>query len=136
MTLIEDQTRINGRDCIKFVPRTTQATYLRFHSGSGCWSYVGKQAASGAQLISIKIPNSAGTSNCAYTGIVAHELTHALGFWHEQSRADRDSYIRINYANIDSSQAYNFDKMTSGVDTLGTPYDLYSIMHYEWNAFR
>ena len=33
-------------------------------------------------------------------------------------------------------QAYNFDKMTTGVDTLGTPYDLYSIMHYEWNAFR
>ena len=73
MRLIEDQTRINGRDCIKFVPRTTEATYLRFHSGSGCWSYVGKQSASGAQLISIKIPNAAGSSNCAYTGIVAHE---------------------------------------------------------------
>lgn len=40
MKLIEDQTRVNGRDCIKFVPRTTQATFLRIYNGQGCWSYV------------------------------------------------------------------------------------------------
>lgn len=40
MKLIEDQTRINDKDCIKFVPRTDEKTYLRIHNGQGCWSYV------------------------------------------------------------------------------------------------
>ena len=40
MTLIEDQTRINGNDCIKFVPRTNQANYINIQSISGCYSYV------------------------------------------------------------------------------------------------
>lgn len=80
-------------------------------------------------------PTQTSRSSCLHTGIVAHELNHALGFWHEQSRADRDDYVKINWENIATEQQHNFNKYTTQADTLGLPYDYFSIMHYEWNAF-
>ncbi|CAF0958500.1 unnamed protein product [Brachionus calyciflorus] len=136
MKLIEDQTRINHRDCIKFVPRSTEATYLRIFNGQGCWSYVGKQTRTGAQQVSLKIPTSTNRASCIFKGTVAHELIHALGFWHEQSRPDRDNYVRVNWENINLDNQHNFNKYSTAVaDTLGLPYDYYSIMHYTADSF-
>lgn len=60
----------------------------------------------------------------------------STGFWHEQSRTDRDDYIEIVYGNIMSSMQYNFQKMNSRqIDLLDTPYDTCSVMHYNAYAF-
>ena len=63
-----------------------------------------------------------------------HELLHTLGFWHEQSRPDRDYHIKINEDNIMPNHENNFAKQEG--QTQSAPYDTCSIMHYESNAFR
>ena len=58
------------------------------------------------------------------------------GFFHEQSRPDRDEFVRIVEENLDPAMVDNFEKFHSLVaDTLDLPYDLGSVMHYSSNAF-
>lgn len=64
---------------------------------------------------------------------VVHETLHSAGFWHEQSRPDRDRYVAIDLSNVDEDKKHNFDKHTNS-RVLG-PYDLMSIMHYSAGAF-
>jgi hypothetical protein len=44
-------------------------------------------------------------------GIITHETGHALGFYHGQSRYDRDSYVTVNIANVQSGTQFNYDKV-------------------------
>jgi len=125
---IEDRTRINGRDCIRFVSRTSEPTYIQVIRGSGCWSYVGMQSTAGIQQLSIG-------NGCVYNMIVAHEFMHALGIWHEQSRPDRDAWVTINLSVVASNLWHNFNKYETGITLNDTPYDILSIMHYENTAF-
>ena len=37
---------------------------------------------------------------CMRKGIVQHEIFHALGRIHEQSREDRDSYVTVHFQNV------------------------------------
>ena len=41
---------------------------------------------------------------CLYEDLIQHETMHALGFWHEHQRPDRNNYIKIYWNNIISSK--------------------------------
>ncbi|CAF0776687.1 unnamed protein product [Adineta ricciae] len=120
----------NTNDCIRFVWRNNNPAWLRIHSGQGCWSHMGKTVSSGAQDLSLQIPA------CVHHSVALHELLHALGFAHEQTRPDRDTYVRVYYENIQAGHEHNFDKFTSSqVNTFNQAYDYGSIMHYRNDAF-
>ncbi|KAK3855493.1 hypothetical protein Pcinc_038108 [Petrolisthes cinctipes] len=69
-------------------------------------------------------------------GSVQHEMYHALGFHHEQSRFDRDDYVTIMWDNIQSGAEHNFDKYSNTVvGAFGENYDYGSVMHYSAYAF-
>uniref|UniRef100_A0A8C9R2J9 Metalloendopeptidase n=1 Tax=Scleropages formosus TaxID=113540 RepID=A0A8C9R2J9_SCLFO len=62
---------------------------------------------------------------CIYHGTVQHELLHALGFNHEQTRSDCDNHILPSWHNFNRIQTKNLD----------TPYDYNSVMQYHRYAF-
>ncbi|MFT7808004.1 high choriolytic enzyme 1-like isoform X2 [Arapaima gigas] len=111
---------ISSRTCVKFVPRTHEADFLDIQPMCGCWSYLGRIG--GAQTLSLQSPG------CMWSGVVSHELMHALGFVHEQSRSDRNHYVTIKWENILEGQEHNFKKYET--NNLKTLYDYGSIMHY------
>ncbi len=43
-------------------------------------------------------------------GTVVHELMHAVGFYHEHSRYDRDKYVTVHFGNVKAGRQHNFDK--------------------------
>lgn len=114
--------------CIRFVPRTTERDYVSIVSGnSGCWSSVGRVG--GRQEVNLQSPGC-----LSKRGTAMHELMHALGFLHEQNREERDSYVSIQYQNIQPSTMNNFDKASRTL-AFGVPYDYGSVMHYSSTAF-
>ncbi|XP_075326316.1 high choriolytic enzyme 1-like isoform X3 [Odontesthes bonariensis] len=114
-----------GPTCIQFIPRRTEYDFITIVNKQGCYSALGRQG--GTQELSLN------RGGCMYGGIIQHELIHALGFQHEQTRSDRDNYVRINWGNIIQQSAYNFKKHDT--NNLNTPYNYSSIMHYGKTAF-
>ncbi|NXS39871.1 MEP1B protein, partial [Balaeniceps rex] len=121
--------RYRLKTCIDFKPWEGEKNYISVFKGSGCWSSVGNRQA-GLQQLSIG-------ANCDRIGTIQHEFLHALGFWHEQSRSDRDDYVSIIWDRIQPGKDHNFEKYDDKTsDSLNVPYDYTSVMHYSQNAFR
>ncbi|OWA55022.1 putative Zinc metalloproteinase nas-13 [Hypsibius exemplaris] len=117
---------IEHRTCIRFEQRTAQHDYISIvHEDEGCWSYMGRIG--GAQQLNLA------RSGCVEIGVVIHEFLHALGFYHEQSRSDRNDYIIIDWNNIRQDKWSNYK--LEDTNNLGTPYDYGSVMHYGLDAF-
>ena len=93
--------RWQAKTCLRFRYRTSQSDYIEFtayNSDPRCFStFIGKQG--GRQRIQLG-------PRCRSEGITMHEIGHAIGLWHEQSRPDRDRYVGILWGNIaDGSDA-------------------------------
>src|SRR5487761_2142197 len=112
---------------LKFIQHTSEANYIVVtNSGAGGPANSMAGMFGGAQLINI---------NAGYPQLdFAHELGHALGMIHEQSRSDRDTYVKIHWENFtaaslaNGSALVNFGILTNSINFGAYDYD--SIMEY------
>jgi hypothetical protein len=115
--------------CLRFqdnvVPSSGVKSIKLTSDGTSCWAYVGMSSQSQVNL---------GGPGCQIPGIALHEVGHAVGLIHQQSRMNRDTYVTVEWDNIKDAAVDNFKKISSGstYDTVvaSKPYDYSSIMHY------
>ncbi|KAK6725992.1 hypothetical protein RB195_004362 [Necator americanus] len=77
--------------CIDFRMDNRAPNRIRVFREDGCWSFVGNL--NRQQDLSLG-------KGCETVAIAAHEIGHALGFFHTQSRHDRDDFIVFNPQNV------------------------------------
>ncbi|HEY3836669.1 MAG TPA: M12 family metallopeptidase [Bryobacteraceae bacterium] len=116
----------NNNTPVKWTARTNQANYVQFTTeptdSDECGdSYIGVNG--GKQQIVLNPDPS-----CGLVGSALHEMGHALGFEHEQTRFDRDYYVNILWQNLDKNTLSQYQRDLGQVDLL--PYNQASIMHY------
>lgn len=125
--LIQQSIRdYHTKTCIRFIPRSNQRNYIRIFPGAGCYSYIG--------MIGGEQPVSIG-QGCMHKGTIVHEFGHAIGFFHEQTRSDRDYYVIIYWDNIHAGVESAFAKLKPEQNLLLDPFDYDSIMLYGNTAF-
>ncbi|XP_052085404.1 MAM and LDL-receptor class A domain-containing protein 1-like isoform X2 [Mytilus californianus] len=127
--------------CIKWISTTDtlfnpsalgHQNFVTFINEQGCWSYVGNVFLNG-QYLSLQEPG------CVSVSTAVHEMLHAMGGHHEQSRSDRDNYVTIEWPNVQQRwngltwvRNNNMEKYNTQDNN---PYDAESSMQYSLFAF-
>jgi len=122
-TILQAITYLDAQTNLCLVPRSQETDYVTFRTGTGCSSSVGRIG--GQQFITL--------GNCSL-GSVVHEICHAAGLYHEQSRENRNTFVTINLSNVQAGEEHNFNQAITGASDYGA-YDYYAIMHYSRTAF-
>lgn len=120
--------QMNKKLELQVIARTNEKDYVRINyspdlNGAAGSSFVGRRGGEQSLLL----------TKSAREGVIWHELLHAAGVYHEQSRDDRDKFIKLDSQNIREALFYNFQIEPSS-SSIGS-YDYCSIMHYPSNAF-
>jgi len=113
---------------LQFLPRTTETAYVNFTGQTNAGNNTSHVGYLPGQRTDINITSFWWRD---LEWMPAHELGHALGFFHEHQRWDRDQFITIHYENIKPGRAHDYDWIarTNWLVT-SQPYDYRSIMHY------
>lgn len=105
--------------------------YMKFTNlNQGCYADVGKQRRKHTTVNLM-------AALCMVDNTIQHEIMHALGFFHEMSRPDRDDYITLVPENYIPGAAIHFKKRTEKglINSLGSAYNYNSVMQFEKDAF-
>ncbi|XP_054711312.1 astacin-like metalloprotease toxin 1 [Uloborus diversus] len=124
--ILDAMKHYEEKSCVVFKKRTLERNYIRIFSGKGCYSNVG--------MIGGQQPVSLGPG-CIFKGTIVHELGHALGFYHEQNRSDRDDFLIIYWDNIKEGLEDQFTKLQRHQNQLLDTFDYNSVMLYGNTAF-
>jgi hypothetical protein len=112
----QELNRLDRTSCKSIPSIMVQST-----EGYGCWSYVGQISGRDEAWANKSQPLNLGRG-CEMVGIVMHQLGHALGMVHQNSRADRDQAVKMNEDNMQDKMRSHFRKFSD-------------VTKYGWNGY-
>ena len=153
LRIVQATQHIMDNSCVRFRnydPAVDTDLLVIDSIGTGCFvRTLGYVAGQGQHYMHLEL------DACYTLGVIVHELLHAIGAIHEQSRPDRDDYVTIHWDQIEPGRENNFvmaawdtgptpplcpedppfDGCYSGrvVKQQNLPYDYESVMHYPKN---
>ncbi|XP_021339984.1 blastula protease 10-like, partial [Mizuhopecten yessoensis] len=111
--------------CLQWAARSDEKEYVDFRGGDQdgfCAAYIGRLHDEPSPVFLDQV-----TGYCNADYVVYHEMMHAVGLEHEQSRPDRYSALQINWECIVENTINNYIKRPLATDV---EFDWTSIMQY------